>query len=100
MIAHKVRNHDSRCPAALRQTGSSLRRVGESGLHGELAKIAPQNDRFGPRSRLSESVEGESTSGSCNTPRNIHIGFVRGAGEIGSPLAVLLTVAAMTIPQI
>jgi hypothetical protein len=35
---------------------------------------------FGPRSRL--SVEGESTSGSCNTLRNIYyIGSVRGAGE-------------------
>jgi hypothetical protein len=31
------------------------------------------NDRFGPRSRL--SVEGESTSGSCNTSRNNYIGL-------------------------
>ena len=31
-----------------------------------------QNDRFGPRSRL--SVEGESTSGSCSTSRNDYIG--------------------------
>jgi hypothetical protein len=37
-------------------------------------------------------VEGagrESTSGSCSTPRNIHIiGFVRGAGEISKPLGI------------
>jgi hypothetical protein len=46
------------------------------------------------------SVEGESTSGSCNTPRNIYIGFVRGAGEISKLLAVSLTVAAMSILQI
>ena len=44
-----------------------------------------RNERFGPPSRL--SVKGESTSGSCGTSRNrdFHIGFVRGAGEIGKP---------------
>ncbi len=48
------------------------------------------------------SVEGESTSGSCNTPRNFtRPSFVRGAGEITKPLAVSLTVAAdLSIPQI
>ncbi len=56
--------------------GSVLR----EGPHGELPPIAPANkkgDRFGPRSRL--SMEGESTSGSCNNR------FVRGAGENGKP---------------
>jgi hypothetical protein len=41
---------------------------------------------------------GESTQGFA--AQNIHIGFVRGAGEIGKPLAVSLTVAAMSTPQI
>jgi hypothetical protein len=45
------------------------------------------------------SVEGEGTSGPCNKLQNIRIGFVRDAGEIGKPLAVLLTVAAMSIPD-
>jgi hypothetical protein len=51
-------------------------------------------------------VEGESTSGSCNTPQNFHIGFAGGAlaGEIGNlkPLAVTvsLMVAPMSTPQI
>jgi hypothetical protein len=69
----------------------------------ERAAIASgqgRNERFVPRSRLSVEGESTSTSGSCGTSQNIYIGFVFGAGEIGKPLAVSLTVAAMSIPQI
>jgi hypothetical protein len=46
----------------------SLGRRATSILEDPSWELKVQNDRFGPRSRL--SVEGESTPGSCSTPRN------------------------------
>ncbi len=57
------------------------------------------NDRFGHGPRSGLSVEGESTSGSCSTSRNNHIGLSVAQVRMAS-LAVSLMVAPMSIPQI